>query len=426
MQPIWNEQIRMWHDMGLDIPIEEGTYWINNQVVKAYDAETGNLCNLYRIKVNDDLTMSFKKHKDYLKHANKGFEKWEQTVQRNAAHLDELEAEAVALLREAKSLYPDHHRIVLTSTGKDSVVVEHIAQLAGFNAGQTVFNNTTLDVADTYQIVKRNGYTVTNPSEGFYQYIKRMNFIPARFSRGCCTIFKEGNFKNYFQNYDKLLIASGVRNAESPNRADYGDYTHNPKYPADWISVLPIRKFEDEDVWLYILSRGLEFNPKYRKGYQRVGCAIACPYYTKSTWVLDKYWYPNLYERWHRILDEVFVQNARWTKLNCTLEEYHSCWNGGLLRAEATEEVINEFAAHKGIQPDVAKQYFNKTCTLCPDGAKTKNIRQTEVLAMNMKMLGRNTETFYCKKHLMQKFNWTEDGWNDKVRSFTQQGCELF
>lgn len=123
-------------------------------------------------------------------------------------------------------------------------------------------------------MVKAHGYVTTNPPEGFYRYIKRMNFIPTRFSRGCCTIFKDGNFRNAFASHAKLLIASGVRNAESPNRSAYDDYVHHPKYPDEWVSVLPIRKYSDTDIWLYILSRNLEFNPKYRKGYQRVGCLI--------------------------------------------------------------------------------------------------------------------------------------------------------
>lgn len=424
MQPIWNEQITMWRDLGIEIPIDEGTYWINNSVIKAYDSVTGELCNLYRITVHDDLTVTCKRHKDYKRHVGKVFETWEQTVHRNVDRLIQLETESVGLLREAQTRYPDHKRIVLTSTGKDSSVAEHIAYLSGMNKenSHVVFNNTTLDVADTYRFVKKRGYTVTNPAEGFYQYIKRMKFIPTRFSRGCCTIFKEGNFKQAFQNEDKLLVVSGVRNAESPNRSAYEDYTHNPKYPDEWISVLPIRKWTDDDIWLYILYRGIEVNDKYKKGYQRVGCAIACPYYTKSTWVLDKYWYPKLYERWHKILDEVFVDGERWTKLNCTQQEYHTCWNGGLLRQEPTDEVIHEFMAHKGLTDvDVAKQYFNKQCAVC--GA---NVRQPEVVAMNLKMHGRQTNAIYCKKHLMEQLGWTKDMWDSRIKDFKRQGCNLF
>lgn len=423
MQPIWNEQITMWRDFGIDIPIEEGSYWINNQVVKAYDSKTGKLCNLYRINVHDDLSISCKPHKDLIKHTNCVFETWEQTANRNIERLSKLESNSVSFMIDAMRRYPDYEHIVLTSTGKDSSVTEHIARKSGFlNNGRCVFNNTTCDVADTYRMVKRHGYEITNPDEGFYQYIKRMRFIPTRFGRGCCTIFKEGNFKEAFAGRDKLLVASGVRNAESPNRAAYEDYEHNPKYPDNWISVLPIRKWSDEDIWLYIIRENIEVNKKYKMGYQRVGCAIACPYYTKSTWALDKYWYPKMFFRWHQILDEDFVEGERWTKLNCTKAEYHKCWNGGVLRPEPTEEVIQEFMTHKGFSDyKLAMQYFNKACKVCG-----KNVRQPEVVAMNLKMYGRQTNRFLCKKHMREELGWTEADWDSRVEDFKAQECKLF
>ena len=229
---------------------------------------------------------------------------------------------------------------------------------------------------------------------------------------------------NYFKNTTpKALWFMGVRNDESAKRADRKDITQNPKWKGlDWYGCLPVRKWSEFDIWLYILKYNLEINPKYRKGYNRVGCGIACPYYTKYTWVLDKYWYPKMYERWHNILQEDFLKNERWQQLNCTLEEYHSCWNGGLLRPEPTDEVINEMMEYKGITDyEVAKQYFNKTCCKCG-----KNVRQNDVLAMNMKYLGRDTDKFYCKKCFMKEFNMTKEQWEGKVEGFKAQGCTLF
>ena len=60
--------------------------------------------------------------------------------------------------------------------------------------------------------------------------------------------------------------------------------------------------------------------------------AVACPYYTKSTWVLDKYWYPELYNRWHDILEKDFIDNKKSPIMNCSLKEYHYNWNGGVVR----------------------------------------------------------------------------------------------
>ena len=150
--------------------------------------------------------------------------------------------------------------------------------------------------------------------------------------------------------------------------------------------------------------------------------AICCPFCNKPTWVLDKYWYPKLYERWHNILNEDFLRNQRWQQLNCTLSEYHSCWNGGLLRPEPTDEVIREMMEYKGITDyNIAKQYFNKTCSICG-----RNVRQNDGLAMNMKYHGRNVTEFKCKKCLMNELNMSKEEWDKKVQDFKNQGCNLF
>ena len=116
------------------------------------------------------------------------------------------------------------------------------------------------------------------------------------------------------------------------------------------------------------------------------------------------------------------MKNSRWQQLNCTLNEYHSCWNGGLVRPEPTIEVIKELMDYKGLSDyHVAEQFFNKTCCKCG-----KNIRQNNVLAMNMKYLGRDTAKFYCKKCFKHEFNLSKEKWNEQVDGFKAQGCELF
>lgn len=312
----------------------------------------------------------------------------------------------------------------MTSTGKDSMVTLDLVQKVIPNV-RVVFNNTSLDVADTYRMVKSHkDWEITNPKEGFYNWIRRMNYIPNRVSRGCCSIFKEGNSIEYLSDCEKLIQFMGVRNDESNARADREYITHNPKWrDKEWYGCLPIRKWSELDVWLYTIKNNLEINSKYKKGYHRCGCSVACPYATKYTWVLDKYWYPTLRNRWEGIVQEDFLHNQRWTMMNCTLAEYiQNGWNGTLYRPEPTEEVINEFMKYKGITDrNVALQYFNKTCCECG-----KNVRQNDVLAMNLKMNGRNTNKIYCKKCLMKELNMSKDEWDNNVADFKAQGCVLF
>lgn len=423
MQPIFKEMIQMWNDLGYPLPIEEGKYWLENHFVCGFTAD-GELHKLYKYKVADDLSIEITPYKPNKIKLSQQFETWQQTIARLSGELDDRVAESMSVINKAIQDYPSHKKVVFTSTGKDSMVTLDLVNRVLPDVG-VYFNNTTLDTGDTYKIVKAHkDWTIINPDIGFYKYIFKEHFIPTRFSRGCCTVFKEGKSIEYFDSEPQMLFFMGVRNDESAQRADRQDISHNPKWgDRDWFSCLPIRKWSELDIWLYILKNGIEINPKYRKGYSRVGCSIACPYYTKYTWVLDKYWYRMAYDRWRNILRKVFAQENRWTKLNCTIDEYvNGAWNGGLLRPEPTEEVVTEFMEHKGLDNyDTALQYFNKTCEVCG-----KNVRQNDVLAMNLKLLGRTTNKIYCKKHLKELNDMSSEDWDNAVVDFKRQGCALF
>ena len=355
----------MWSDLGFSIPITEGFYWLDRGIIKAFSPD-GVLHKLYKYKVNDDLTINIARHKEYCDFSP---ESWEETYERLKHSLQNKIDESLNVIKSTLDTYSNYDFWCLTSTGKDSTVVLDLVYKVTSNV-KIMFNNTTCDAADTYKIVKKHpDWIITTPRESIYNYFNRLNFIPTRFSRACCSTYRESQSIQYFKvhDIDKLIQIMGVRNDESNKRADREYITHNPKWnDKDWYGLLPICKWASLDVWLYILHNQLEINNKYRKGYSRVGCSICCPYYTKTTWVLDKYWYPLAYERWHKILQEDFLKKSRWQQLNCTVKEYHSCWNGGLLRTEPTNEVIKELMDYKGLSGyHVAEQYFNKTCCKC-------------------------------------------------------------
>lgn len=254
--------------------------------------------------------------------------------------------------------------------------------------------------------------------------------IPSRLNRFCCNYFKESPTIDNFDGQEKLLFLFGMRNEESVKRSSYTDIWVNEKWGTrDWIGILPIRTWTEFDIWLYILLEDIEINAKYKYGYSRVGCGIACPNYTKYTWVLDKYWYPYLFDRWRTILRNDFIKNNKWLIMNCTIDEYVTkAWTGGVYRAEPTQEVIEEYAQYSGIDLPIARKYFNRHCS---NGCKNHQgqplkIKDKNTLAMNMKYFGRHIEEFKCKKCLMKEFGWTKDNWDKKVESFKRQGCQLF
>lgn len=234
-----------------------------------------------------------------------------ETTIREKQHITDLENNAKKLIADMLVKYDEYEPTILTSGGKDSSVTLHLTRSV-LNGCKAIFNNTSLDCWDTYKHIKTiDNLSIINPKEGFYQWRKRLDFIPTRFSRACCTIFKEGAMINVLPKEKKYLFFMGMRNSESATRSSYQDEWKNNKWCDNWQGILPIRTWSDYDVWLYIIYHNIDICSKYKKGYHRVGCHCACPYYTKSTWVLDDYWYPNMRKRWLNILTDDFHRMVR-------------------------------------------------------------------------------------------------------------------
>jgi len=436
MRPVFNEFIEFlehhnYRDNENSIKLTEGKYWINRNIVKAIDETNGDLIKIMRLYpkyVGEDIEVTFKFYNDSKELDIDNFETWDLTVERNSDRILLLEKEAIDMITKYTKI-PNQENIVLTSGGKDSQVLMHLARKVQSNM-LGLFGNTSLDCADTYrQMNTIDNLIKVNPKEGFYQWQKRLQYIPTRFARACCEIFKEGSMIEYLDQSDKykdskILFLMGMRNSESTGRSGYQDEWKNNKWDKrDWLAILPIRKWTEDDIWLYILKENIEFNVKYRKGYARVGCSVVCPFSVPSTWMLDVYWYENMYDRWHKILEKDFIDNKKWTRLNCTKSEYHSIWNGGKMRDYPTEEVIDELMEYKGLTDrSVATKMFNNKCSF--DGCN-KNVVDNNLVAMNMKLFGRNTTKMYCKKHLKIEMNMTNKEYNATVDRF-KDNCNLF
>ena len=306
---VFNEYLGFLKDKSVDIEkynLVEGFYWLDRSIIKCYDVE-GKIHKVLRIHIDNELNITVT---DY-KNETYEIESWEGTIERNKDRLEELESESINLIRSSIEKYEDYSPITLTSTGKDSQVTSYLVDKV--TNSRKIFNNTSLDSADTYKFVKTmNDVEIINPKEGFYQWRKRIQFIPTRLSRACCTLLKEKSTMDYLEKDIKYLFFLGMRNEESTSRSGYTDEWKNEKWGnRKWEGILPIRKWNEEQIWLYTLWKQIDINAKYKKGYSRVGCAIACPNYTKTTWILDKYWYPNMYKRWHDILNNDFIDNQK-------------------------------------------------------------------------------------------------------------------
>lgn len=432
MQPIFKEYIDFLKDSGLDefkeenglkFKLKEGYFWLDRRIIRGYN-KNGKQVKLLRFDIDNKLNLIFKTYKHYNKKQLE-FLSWQDLYNVNKDKIKQLENESLNLIKNSIEKYDNYKHIILTSSGKDSNLTQYLKDKATENNTKIIFSNTSLDVAETYKYIKdlktNRNVQIINPKEGFYQWRKRNDFIPTRFRRACCGIFKEGAMINKLDNNINYLFYMGMRNSESTGRSEYGDYWKNNKWGDNWLSVLPIRKWSELEVWLYTLKNNIPVNDKYKYGYKRVGCAIACPFYNETTWILDKYFFPTLRDRWEQILIKDFIDNEKWTNLNCTKDEYLICWNGGKIRKEPNKEVIKEFAEYKNIDLNVAKNYFNHTCDECGT-----NIKENDTLGMNMKYLGRNTKKYYCKKHLQKIIGIDNKKWEVKIETFKLQGCNLF
>lgn len=437
MTPIYKEYCQFLKDMTKNPPdelsqIQEGYFWLDNSIIKAFDKQ-GNEHKILRIKIDDNLEFIELKilSRGYTKLKDIDIASWEELLELHRERLLDLESKSIHLINDKLSKFSDYTPLIPVSTGKDSMVVEHLVRQVRSDT-HAVFNNTTLDCADTYTMVRNiDNCSIMTPKEGFYQYIDRVKMIPNRLARFCCRIFKVGEMVKQLDKDTKYLMFLGMRNQESDGRSSYGDEWINTAEWGEtaWQGILPIREWSELDIWLYTLMKGLLINNKYKKGYGRVGCAISCCYYVKSTWILDVYWYPVMRKRWEDKLKKDFVDNSKWLIMNCTINEYvREAWCGGTYRGEPTEEVIEEFAEYSELDIAVAKNYFNRSCANgCVNTKKAPlRIKDKETLAMNMKLYGRNISQFKCKKCIMKELSWTTAQWNEKVEDFKATGCKLF
>lgn len=444
MLPIFKEYRQMLFENGIDLSkYDDDKLWIDRLIIKGFD-KSGKERKICRLKITgeyDNLkyeridyyktkTKNKQKIKILDKPLNNTLETYSETYERLKYSILERERESLSCLKTKLHIYlKKGYKIILpTSMGKDSKLTEYLLEQVS-NEYKAVFNNTTLDSSDVYKEVKdRPEIEIVTPVDkdgknlSFYNLMKSWG-TPNRFYRWCCSIFKEGATIQRFKNEKNILFVFGMRNEESANRSNYGTLYRNPQWTdKTWVGLLPIRKWSELELWLYTLKNNIPINIKYKKGYSRVGCNIACPFYTSSTWILDKYWYPLAYDRYHNLIEKDFISNEKWCRINCTKNEYHLNWNGGLVRKEPNEDVINEFMEYKGFNDkSLAHQYFSKKCSSC-----NKNVYKKDEVAMNLKLFGRNINTFICGRCLRKKLDWSESQWNEEVSLFKKQGCSLF
>ena len=258
----------------------------------------------------------------------------EKFIQANKGRYDYLLSEATQYIRSFADDYDATERYVSFSGGKDSTVVSSLVMRALSDEQILhIYGDTTLEFPETKEYVTRfkKAHPKTpvliskNKDKDFEELCRTLTGPPSRVNRWCCTIFKTGaiqrKISSLFRGKKRILTFYGIRRSESTSRSKYDRESDSPKI-AIQKTVSPIIDWFDFDIWLYILTSGIDFNTAYRYGYTRVGC-WCCPNNSGWSEFLSRVYMPEQYERFYNILidfakkigkpdPEVYVKDGKW------------------------------------------------------------------------------------------------------------------
>lgn len=229
--------------------------------------------------------------------------------------------------------------LICNSGGKDSLACLGLAKASGIDY-EVQHSHTTADAPETVYYVRNQMHelecegikaTIIYPTykgkrTSMWELIPQKLMPPSRLMRYCCSILKETGGAN-------RAIVTGVRSSESYKRSSRQfaeTFTTSTKSririnyqdaaEAFWAdssrtfiehdnaflthcrvqgttSFQPIIDWTDTDVWDYIRSEHLDYNPLYDDGFCRVGC-VGCPMASKSRYAEFRRWpaYKNMYK----------------------------------------------------------------------------------------------------------------------------------
>ncbi|NJE76909.1 phosphoadenosine phosphosulfate reductase family protein [Thermococcus sp. ES12] len=231
----------------------------------------------------------------------------EDVLRANSIELERKVMEARRFMRKVSTRYSDLPIAVAFSGGKDSLAVLGLALEEFGDEGFTVFfNNTGIEFPETLEYVEKlrkelepKGikFVVADAGDAFWRAIHVFS-PPGRDYRWCCKVTKLGPITlSIKENYPKgVLMFVGQRKYESIKRFKQPRVWKNPWVPNE-TGASPIFHWRALEVWLYILSRELPYNPLYERGFDRIGCFL-CPSASLAEIYTLKEEKPELWAKW--------------------------------------------------------------------------------------------------------------------------------
>ncbi len=254
-------------------------------------------------------------------------------VRANQHRYEEITGEAFSYIQRETMDCPIGEMFISFSGGKDSTVVADVVERAlSTKRVLHIFGDTTLEFPMTMEYVER--YKKNNPQtpvisaknkDKNFEELCQLLGPPSRVMRWCCTIFKTGAINRHidkmFRNKLHIVAFQGIRRSESASRSKYEKKSENSKI-AKQVTIAPIIDWLDFDVWLYLITTGIDFNTAYRYGYARVGC-WCCPNNSDWSQFLSMIYMPEQYTHFRDMLvefatsigkpdPEVYVDDGWW------------------------------------------------------------------------------------------------------------------
>ncbi|WP_297069061.1 phosphoadenosine phosphosulfate reductase family protein [Thermococcus sp.] len=242
----------------------------------------------------------------------------------NSIELERKVVEARRFMRKTATRYSSLPVAVAFSGGKDSLAVLGLALEEFGEEGFTVFfNNTGIEFPETVEYVKElrkelepKGikFITADAGDAFWRAIHVFS-PPGRDYRWCCKVTKLGPItmaikENYLRG---VLMFVGQRKYESIKRFKQPRVWRNPWVPNE-TGASPIFHWRALEVWLYIFSRNLKYNPLYEDRLDRIGCFL-CPSASLAEIYTLKEEKPELWAKWENELQ-------RWKRRFAMPEEW--------------------------------------------------------------------------------------------------------
>ncbi len=223
-------------------------------------------------------------------------------------------------IKRIKSFEPPEGYYLANSGGKDSIVIDELAIMAGvkFDAH---FNLTTVDPPELIYFLKKNypNVEIHKPKITMWKLIVKELMPPTHIVRYCCKHLKERGGTG-------RIVMTGIRWAESYKRNKRKIIENCLKNKMTQY-FNPIIDWSDADVWEFIKMRKLKYCSLYDEGYKRIGC-IMCPMAGKNGMIKDSIRFPKYYDSYLRAFDKMLKhRTAKGLKNNWnTPEEVMEWW----------------------------------------------------------------------------------------------------